>query len=276
MIKAAFFDIDGTLLDHSGERSVFPKSTKAALTALQRKGIKVLISTGRSPAMLGSVGRDLPAVRDLFPFDGFCTFNGQLVLERDGSVIHRLAHDPQEVLRFISLAKQHGLKCFVLEDELSFPITDCPEIRQHYEWMGVPCPPFYDSSRLTEHPVIQFNIFLPLEKGMKILAPLEHIEITSSGFDVLDIIPNGGGKETGLSAVAKHYGILQEETIAFGDGLNDVGMLRWAGVGVAMGNALDEVKKEADYVTTPVSDDGVKNALVGLGVLDEGDFCLES
>ncbi len=272
MIKAAFFDIDGTLLDHSGESSVFPKSTEAALAALQRRGVRVFISTGRSPAMLGTVAEDIPAIRDLFPFDGFCTFNGQLVLGRDGTVIHRLAHDPDEVRRFIALAKEHGLRSFVLEEELSFPITDCPEIRRHYEWLGVPFPALYDDSRLPEHPVIQFNIFLPLKEGRKLLAPLSRIEITSSGFDVLDIIPKGGGKEAGLSAAARHYGIRREETIAFGDGLNDVGMLRWAGIGVAMGNAPEEVKAEADYVTSPVSADGVKNALLGLGVLGEEDF----
>ncbi len=74
MIKAAFFDIDGTLLDHSGDKSIFHYSAAAALAALQRKGIKVFVSTGRGPALLGEI-------REMFPFDGFVTFNGQLVLE---------------------------------------------------------------------------------------------------------------------------------------------------------------------------------------------------
>lgn len=55
MIKAAFFDIDGTLLDHSGDKSIFHDSAAAALAALQRKGIKVFVSTGRGPALLGEI-----------------------------------------------------------------------------------------------------------------------------------------------------------------------------------------------------------------------------
>ncbi len=272
MIQAAFFDIDGTLLDHSEGGSVFPESTAAALAALQRKGIKVFVSTGRAPAMLDSVHGLFPAVRDLFPFDGFCTFNGQLVLERDGTVIHRMAHNPEDVRRLLPLAKERNFPCFVLEEELSFPVTDHPSIRRHYEWMGIPFPPFYDASRLASHPVIQFNVYMTLEEGKKVLAPLEHVEVTSSGFDILDVIPKGGGKETGLSAVARYYGIRQEDTIAFGDGFNDMGMLGWAGTGVAMGNAPDAVKAGADYVTTSVSDNGVKNALLHLGILSQDDL----
>ena len=272
MIKAAFFDIDGTLLDHSEGGSVFPESTAAALGALQRKGVKVFVSTGRAPAMLDEVRGHFPAIRDLFPFDGFCTFNGQLVLDREGKVIHRMAHDPGDIRQLLPLAREKGFPCFVLEESESFPVTDCPDVRRHYEWMGVPFPPFYDPERLNEHPIIQFNIYMSLEEGRKVLAPLEHVEVTSSGFDILDVIPKGGGKESGLKAVAGYYGIDQSETIAFGDGFNDMSMLRWAGTGVAMGNAPDPVKAEADYVTTSVSDNGVKNALLGLGILTDEDL----
>ena len=76
----------------------------------------------------------------------------------------------------------------------------------------------------------------------------------------------------GLEAVIRHYGFKREETAAFGDGMNDLGMIRWAGTGVAMGNAEPEVKAVADYVTTPVWEDGVKNALLHLGILTDGDF----
>ncbi len=72
--------------------------------------------------------------------------------------------------------------------------------------------------------------------------------------------------------VIRHYGFKREETAAFGDGMNDLGMIRWAGTGVAMGNAEPEVKAVADYVTTPVWEDGVKNALLHLGILTDGDF----
>ena len=66
-------------------------------------------------------------------------------------------------------------------------------------------------------------------------------------------------------AVHEHFGI--DETMAFGDGGNDIPIIRQAGIGVAMGNATDNVKAVADYVTTAVDDEGVKNALIQFGVI---------
>lgn len=265
MIQAAFFDIDGTLLDHSGGKSVFPASTAASLHAMQRKGIKVFIATGRAPSMLDMI-------RECFPFDGFVTFNGQLVLDRNGTVLHRMAHDPEDIRKLVPLIHKSDVPAFLLEEVESFPLTDLPEVREHYQWMGIPFPPFYDTARLDEHPVLQFNLYMPLQNAAKLLAPLEHVEATTSGGDLLDVIPKGGGKETGIAATAAHYGFSRENIMTFGDGLNDARMLRWAGIGVAMGNGAPEAKAAADYVTTHVGQDGVKNALLHFGVLTPEDF----
>ena len=69
--------------------------------------------------------------------------------------------------------------------------------------------------------------------------------------------------------MARHFGLDISETMAFGDGGNDISIIRRAGTGVAMGNAGDNVKAAADYVTTSVDDDGVMNALVHFGVIDK-------
>ncbi|MDL2254794.1 HAD hydrolase family protein, partial [Bacteroidales bacterium OttesenSCG-928-J16] len=76
-----------------------------------------------------------------------------------------------------------------------------------------------------------------------------------------DIIPKGGSKWIGIEKVLEHFGIAPDETMAFGDGGNDVEMLRNAGIGVAMQNAEMGVQQAADYVTTSVDDDGIANAL---------------
>ena len=77
----------------------------------------------------------------------------------------------------------------------------------------------------------------------------------------LDIIAAGGGKMAGIKRYLEHIGIAPEEIIAFGDAENDLDMLRYAGIGVAMGNADEEVKAVADYVTADVDDDGIEKAL---------------
>ena len=85
--------------------------------------------------------------------------------------------------------------------------------------------------------------------------------------DFCDILPAGGGKPNGLAHTLAHLGLTREQSIAFGDGGNDVAMLRAAGVGVAMGNACDEALNAADYVTASVDDDGIAKALAHLGVI---------
>ena len=79
--------------------------------------------------------------------------------------------------------------------------------------------------------------------------------------DFTDLIPADGDKAVGMQVVLEHFGWSRDNAIAFGDGGNDVDMLRFAGIGVAMGNATDEPKTVADYVTDSVDDAGISNAL---------------
>ena len=83
-----------------------------------------------------------------------------------------------------------------------------------------------------------------------------------------DIIPKDGGKTAGIQAVLEHYGIKKEECMAFGDGGNDKDMLQYAGIGIAMGNATEDVKQVADYVTKDIDEDGILHGLQQFHVLD--------
>lgn len=97
MIRAIFFDIDGTLLDSATGK--VPPSTLACLRALQRKGVRLWVATGRFPAMT-------TFLRDIFPFDGVITLNGQLATDRDGQVLHRMAHEPENIRALVELVRQ--------------------------------------------------------------------------------------------------------------------------------------------------------------------------
>ena len=240
-----------------------PPSTLACLRALQRKGVRLWVATGRFPAMT-------TFLRDIFPFDGVITLNGQLATDKDGQVLHRMAHEPENIRALVELVRQdpEPFPCLIIEEEQCFSLRESPVIQEHFAWAGLPAPEAYHLSRLEEHPVLQFLAYItPQEYGR--LAPLRHIEITGSGHSIADIIPLGGGKEVGIAAVAQRFGWKREEIMVFGDGPNDAKMLAWAGTGVAMGNGVEEAKAAADYVTTPVGEDGVKNALLHFGVLEE-------
>ena len=82
-----------------------------------------------------------------------------------------------------------------------------------------------------------------------------------------DMIPLEGGKPVGMQKILDYYGIDQKDTIAFGDGGNDMTMLEFAEIGVAMGNANDEVKSHADYVTDTSENDGILKAFQHFGIL---------
>ena len=84
-----------------------------------------------------------------------------------------------------------------------------------------------------------------------------------------DVVPLSSSKSDGIDLLCERYGIDKSQTMAIGDGGNDIDMLRYAAVGVAMGQASDEVKAAADYVTSNVDDDGVARALIHLGLLTE-------
>lgn len=256
-IKACFFDIDGTLIDHEGG-SVMPVSTKESLHALREKGVKLFVATGRIPSMLGFL-------EPLFQFDGFVSLNGQLVVERGGKVLHRMAHNPEDIRQLVKIVHDKKFPCLIIEEHESFCAIDTPAIVKHFSHESLPTPGIYDVSRLADHPVLQFLVYGP--ENLPYIACLPHIEPTSAGGHIQDIIPKGGGKEVGIAATAAHYGIQREEIMVFGDGDNDQRMLRWAGIGVAMGNGSPAAKAAADYISTHTGKDGIYNALRHFGVL---------
>ncbi len=99
------------------------------------------------------------------------------------------------------------------------------------------------------------------------ILPLKHIRIRTQ-FPIATIFfMQNGGKQIGIPAMAAHYGIRNDEILVFGDGPNDVDMLRDVGFGVAMGNGCAKAKAAANYVTTDVDDDGIYRALKELGVI---------
>ncbi|MDY3677586.1 MAG: HAD hydrolase family protein, partial [Catenibacterium mitsuokai] len=96
-------------------------------------------------------------------------------------------------------------------------------------------------------------------KEIKELMP--HCKETQWNPQAVDIIPATGGKQNGIHEVLKYYSIDQSETMSFGDGKNDIDMFDYTEISVAMGNAGDDVKKAADYVTDDIDEDGLYNAL---------------
>lgn len=257
MIKAAFFDIDGTLIPFGTHE--MPKSTLRTLHALREKGIHLFISTGRHKNMVRFLD-------EIFRFDAYITMNGQYCYS-DTELIHRCIIDKGDVAAVMDQAEQGLYRCFFLEEDGMFSCFGDEDTKQKSDDFDLPPLAVRDRQYALDTDVYQINAFIGKEDEHIIFDHTRHIKGARWHPEFLDIIPATGSKEAGIRALIRHYGIAQDETMAFGDGGNDIEMLSYAGIGVAMGNASDEVKAAADFVTASVDEDGIYRAVSELNIL---------
>ena len=257
MIKAAFFDVDGTLLSHVS-RSV-PASAIRALEELRKKGILCVVATGRQ---ITEYNR-LPVAS--IPFDGYILLNGQMLLDEKKQILSatELTGEPKEFL----------VRCF---REKTFPVTLVERDRIFVNYVDELVQAVHDSlsspfPSVDEYggaPLYQVCAYM-LDEDKAHLDPIRgNCVITRWHYGGYDVIASGGGKVKGIADFLEQKGLKREEIIAFGDGENDIEMLRFAGIGVALGNACDQAKEAADYVTADIDDDGIAKALKHFGLIE--------
>ncbi len=252
MIKAAFFDIDRTLLSHV--TNSVPQSARDALEALKRKGVLLFCATGRPK----SVVETMPALQGL-PFHGCVTLNGQFCYDHTGIIFSNPIHT-DDIRQLIAFLDQTPIPCAFIDGNRSYMnFYNDHVFRVHTAVMSDP-PPLGDLRQGLYGGVLQIWMYLQND-DLSRLPTLPHIKYTQWHEGGIDMIAMDGGKATGIERVLAHYGISWEEVIAFGDAENDIDMLRGAGIAVAMGNACDAVKAVADFITTDIDDNGISNAL---------------
>lgn len=256
MIKAIFFDIDGTLLSHAS--GGVPQSARTAISILKRRGVKVFPATGRHILEI----RKLP-VGDL-PFDGYVTLNGQLCLNARQEITRSLAIAPQDAEKLISVFRQRNVPVqFVEQDRMYINFVN-DAVRFAQKAISTPIPP---AGVYTGGVLYQCNVYDngPVVDGL--IKELPSCKMSRWNPYAVDIIPKEGGKVAGIRSFLADLGISPLEVMAFGDGENDMEMLKFAGTGVAMGSAVEAVRTCADYVTDDIDQDGVCKALEHFGLL---------
>lgn len=252
MIKAVFFDIDGTLV--SFKTHVVPQSAIEALEELRKKGIKVFIATGRHRKSINNLG-DLQ-------FDGYVTLNGGYCFAGKDDVIYKHSIPDKDIEALIRYQKtEDSFPCaFVQEEEIFMNYTD-KSVDEIFLMLNFPEPPIRPVDEIYGKTVYQLIAFFTADQEKRIMPILSHCESTRWNPLFTDVVPTGSSKRIGIDKMLEHFGIALNECMAFGDGGNDIQMLRHAGIGIAMGNAEEEVKQSADYVTDAVDEDGIFNAL---------------
>lgn len=258
MIKAVFFDVDGTLVSFKTHQ--VPQSTIDSIQQLKAKGIKVFIATGRRLQAINNVGT--------LEFDGYITLNGGFCFAGKDKVIYKHAIPAEDIEAMLHYQETvENFPCaMVLEDSIYMNYED-EAVKEVFDLLNFPNPPLRPLREVAHNAAYQLIAFFTEKQEERIMSVLPHCEATRWNPLFSDVVPKGSNKSVGIDKVIEYFGISLEETMAFGDGGNDIQMLQHAGVGVAMGNAEDEVKQFADYVTTSVEEDGIYKALCHFNVL---------
>ena len=246
MIKAVFFDIDGTLVSFKTHR--VPDSTKRAIAILRAKGIRVFIASGRQ----------LLAINNL---DGGYCIVGEKVIYKHSMP----SEDMVSLVRYME--EQESFPCIFVHENTFYINYTNERTNEIFRLLNFPQPPSLPLREAVEGEVFQLVAFFTKEQEKAIMAAMPHCEATRWNPLFSDVIPKGSSKQVGVDKMLDYFGISLEESMAFGDGGNDVLMLKHVGIGVAMGNAEDEVKLAADYVTDSVDEDGIEKALRHFGVI---------
>jgi Cof subfamily protein (haloacid dehalogenase superfamily) len=251
MIKAIFFDIDGTLVSFNTHR--MPESTRKALRRLKERGILTFVATGRHISEITNLGDWAP--------DGYITLNGSMGIVGGNMLFSRpIDHSDMETLIARMTTGQLSPFIFVGADGMMMNRPDA-KITEMLLFVGLSQPRIVSLEDIRRMDIFQLMGFFGPDSDAEIMQILPHCHATRWSDVFTDIVSKEVNKWTGISELIGLLGIAPDETMAFGDGGNDTDMLRGAGIGVAMGNADDAVKRQADWVTTSVDNDGIAKAL---------------
>ena len=270
--KVLFFDIDGTLLDYTGK---MPASAKEALRQARLAGHRLVICSGRSGHQL--------ADWMFTDFDGIINCTGARVICQQNVIYEhfvpredvRRAREVLEAANGVLVAQTE--ECTILSQESYSYMKDylvkMGRSQKRIERLlgnAVISPQMeaYDNIKKFFYHRSDKTVE-QLEKELGDIFTVEASSFLKDACDSGEITCKGINKSYGMQLYIQRQGFSKEDTIAFGDGPNDLDMLSFAEIGVAMGNARDTVKANADFITHDVEQDGIAYALKELGILKD-------
>ena len=251
--KLVALDVDGTIVDHTNSLS---PAVKDAVLAIRAAGIPVVIATGRA----------VPGVYDVLDKLGFreglgIASNGSVVFQVDPfEVVHTTTFDAREAVRRVLERVPEALVA-VEEVGVGYRVN---RAFPHGEITGEII--LDEVDRMVSQPVTRVVVRAPDHDRDEFSTLVQDLGLDGTNYYIgytawLDLAPEGVSKASGLDEVCRRMGLTAADVLAVGDGNNDVEMLQWAGRGVAMGQAPDELKAVADHVTGTVEADGLADEL---------------
>ncbi|MFD2114701.1 Cof-type HAD-IIB family hydrolase [Paenibacillus yanchengensis] len=254
--KIVFFDIDGTLVN---DEKVIPADTVQAIQQLKATGVEPVIATGRAPYFIQPLMKQLGIA-------SYVSLNGAYAVYK-GEVVFQQAMDRTSIEKLVEIAERHehplvfeGTKQFATNQE------NHPAMVAAVSSLKVTLPA-YNPQFWQQHNIMQ--IFLHCTSSDEHLYAALHDDLTFIRWheQAMDVLPLGLSKAVGIEAMLNKLGLTNADAVAFGDGLNDKEMLRAVGLGIAMGNSHADLLPHADFVTTHVDEQGIRNGLIKAALL---------
>lgn len=247
-MNIVYFDIDGTLANGT----VIPDSAKKALHQLRMNGDLIFICSGRPYAYVS---------RYFYQYaNGYICFNGRYAKMGCCEILHNVPVEKVKLTKIRSILDGIGA------GYAFFGLNDAwyGGAEEGYATMCLGWPEGYIKKTESEFPVYAMDVWFRDEKQRKeIIKQLDGLCLLNphGSFPTMDATIQGEDKGKTLLEVTKKMNVPIENSYAFGDGINDISMLKSAGHGIAMGNASKEVKEAAEFVTDDINSDGVMNGL---------------
>lgn len=250
MKKICFFDIDGTLYNTDKK---LPESAKNAVLEARENGHEIIIATGRAPFMIKDVLEELQ-------IDSYICFNGQYIVYKN-EIVHQEALNADALNQVTKFAQtyNHPLVYMNAEKMIS-SLPYHPHVEESIQSLKFPHPQHEEHFHKNEH-IYQALVFCLEDEEGKYHQEFPEFKFVRWHRVSVDILPKGASKAKAIQLLIEKFGIVLAETIAFGDGLNDIEMLEAVGFSVAMGNGHEEALKRAKYITGHVDEDGLADAM---------------
>ncbi len=249
MKKIFFFDMDGTLLPHGINCQINEKTVKN-IHKLHELGYDVVIATGKS---LEHIKKEIALLKVKYAI----TSNGQ-VLSKDGKIVKQSGFLEEDLQLLENFVKERQLYLSYQTSEELFAINYSKkelDLKAIYEKMHLP------------QPVIRKRVVFDNVQQLEIIGQVEIRDLPKGfnyytwGENAIDVLPKDVSKVSGIKMYLEFNNYVDYYTYGFGDSFNDFEMLEFVDCSVAMGNAVEELKEIADYITDDVEADGVNKFL---------------
>lgn len=251
-------DLDGTLTNR--DKEITPR-TKEALFKLKQAGGVIVLASGRPTYGIMPIAKELK----LHETGGYVlSFNGGRIIDcKSGETIFAKELPVSSNQRIIRMAKEYGVNILTYEDDLIIAADASDEyVCKEAVINKLEVKEVKDMENYVKFPVVKYllleegNYLAMVEPKMKAALGRDYSVYRSEPY-FLEILPKGIDKAASLERLLERLGMSKEEMIACGDGYNDLSMIQYAGLGVAMENAVLPVRNAADYITASNNDDGI-------------------